>query len=257
MFNVSTPLANQTLALKVVFFDFDKTLVVNSMGGEILTRCDPGCLLYLDNTTCACNATDHQFGDYYVANWAAEALAEGPATPNMNSSGWGINGTDRRDRLIATFNVLRQYGVDFKVLSTSWSRINSTQWAYFLAKVFENSGLSTYLNLTNIIALADPGNGISGDKGGAAQQVLNSKSWALNQGLLADDSAGNIVTAQGKVGWLQVFPKTGLAVDALVWIETRAAQFQTTPAAPTPKNSGFGLAPCLYSFFALVVVFFQ
>jgi len=255
LFNASKPLANQTQALKVVFLDFDKTLVVRSMGGEMLTRCDPGCLLYNDSIGCACNTTNNQFGDYYVANWASAAIAEGPAIDGTNSTGYGINGTDRRDRLIQTFNVLRQYNVAIKVLSTSWSRINSTQWAYFLTKVFENCGLNGYLNATNIIALNDPGSGISGDKGGTAQAVLVANGWAMDQGLLADDSIGNINTAIGKVGWLQVIPRDGLAVDALAYIEARAAQFRTTPAAPT--NAGGVLGPCLYSFLALVVVFFQ
>jgi len=243
-FNVSTQLTDQTVPLKVAFFDFDKTLTVASFGDYYLGKCGSECVIYnvSNSTSCPCNASTNAFGDFFANNFM---------TPNQALDGpdmLGINGTDRRDRLLQTFGVLASNGVMIRVLSTSWYSINAASWTYFLSKVFLAAGLDHYLNMSTILALDDPGAGLAADKGSRLQTFMNDNNWTnIHQGILSDDSPSNIAKTNGKGDWLQVTPRAGLAVDALEYLEARS-QIGVTPAptqAPTAKSSAMTAVPYL------------
>jgi len=247
MFNTSMALTAYTTPLKVVFWDFDETLTIGQFGNHCIALCDINCVGYNTSRPCTCNASN-VLGDFLVNNYSAAVLGG----PDM----LGINGTDRRDRLLQTFQTLTANGVQLKVLSTSWYSIGHDAWAYFLEKFFVVAGLDGYLNASNIIALDDPGACCAADKGSAAQLVLNNSGWTMHQGLLVDDSPSNIGKALccgGRVDALEVTPRSGIAVDGLQWIESRSAQ--KTFTTPTPSSAS-SFAPGL--FVALVVtVFYQ
>jgi len=225
-FNVSTPLASQTLKLKVMFYDFDETLVVGVTGSTYLGFCGGNCTTYTPTGPCPCNASTNAFGDFFAANYSADTL--GPT---------GFNGSDRRDRLVQEFQHLQANGVTLQVVSTSWYSINAAAWAYFLNTFFTLANISAYLNTSNIITLDDPGAGIAANKSAKMLQYLAQNSLTLHQSLFADDSPSNIAIANGSVDWLQVIPRAGLALDAMTYIEARSDQFSVAPTpAPTTKN---------------------
>jgi len=251
-FNTSITLAEATEVLKVVFLDFDRTMMVASFGDFYLNLCDPSCSTYNQSMPCNCNGTN-QLGDYFVANHLAQAL--------NGSDNKGINGTDRRDRLIQMMQLLTSRGIKLHVLSTAWYSVGHAAWAYFIDKVMNAAGLGAYLNISNIIALDDPGQSIAADKGSAAQAVLNASNWTKHQGILVDDSPTNIITASaagGRVDWLQVTPRSGIALDAIVWLETRAGLPASMAPTAAPTNSAATtFAPGLAIVVALVGLFFQ
>jgi len=245
-FTVSTPLASQTTKLRVVFWDFDKTLMINSFGDYILLDCDPNCLDY-NSYSCLCNTTTQQLGDFYNANYSINSVGgvHSGQFQGLNGSDMkGLNGTDRRDRLIQTLQHLQSQGVILRVLSTSWAWIGNASWAYFLEQVFIDVGLDQWFNASTIMTLDDPGAGISGPKGPYAKQLMDANGWSGEEGLLVDDSTGNIdsATAAG-VGWLKVIPKSGFALDTLQWIEQRADQTRAPTMQPTMQPTGPTAAP--------------
>jgi len=260
-FSASTPLANQAKKLRVVFWDFDKTITVGSFGDHYLTNCDPNCMNYT-SYSCTCNATVNYFGDFYTSNYSGKVL--GGSGQALNGSDMrGLNGTDRRDRLLVTLQHLAGNGVDIRMLSTSWVWIRNDSWAYFLNEVMKDAGINGWFNTSNIMTLDDPGSGISADKGSKAKAYMDSKGWTGEEGILVDDSQGNIDSCAGKLGYLQIYPRTGFATDTLVWLEARSDQtFNASPtmaaptmAAPTmAKSDAMSLAP---AFIAGLLVYFH
>jgi len=249
--NASTQLANFTGPLKVVFFDFDKTLVVGS-SDVLLDSCDPtgNCRTYTPAAACTCNAS-HIFGDFLVSNNSSAVLAEG-------KNDVLFNGTDRRDRIAQTFALIKSKGIELKVVSTSWYAIPAASWAYFISKVFDIANLTQYIPLENILALDDPGAGISADKGALMASYLANKSWSAHDGLFVDDTANNILLANGKVDWLFIFPRTGLAVNQLQYIDDRASQTfgssnNTNTTTPPTNTTNHNSASSLSALAALLV----
>jgi hypothetical protein len=231
-FTVSTPLANQTTKLKVAFWDFDKTITVKSFGSFYLDKCDVNCRNYT-SYSCTCNATVNYFGDFYTTNFSGQAL--------NGSDMVGLNGTDRRDRFIQTLQHITSKGVIIRLLSTSWAWVRNDSWAYFINEVMKDAGLNQWFNSTNILTLDDPGEGIPADKGGRAKAFMAANGFVGEEGILIDDSQGNINSTIGKLGYLWVQPAAGWALDALTWIEARSDQNASaapTAAAPSAAKSG-------------------
>jgi len=217
MFNVSEALNAYSNPLRVTFWDFDETLTVGTVGDPFIALCDPNCAAYFPNVSCTCNVTTNYFGDWLVNNSTESARIL--ASPDIV-----FNGTDRRDRLAQTLALLQSKGIQTVVVSTAWYYMNSSSWGYFLSKVFNIAGLDTYFPLANILTLNDPGYCISANKSAVIANYLAKNNWLPENGLFMDDSPSNIRKAQGFTGWLQVIPRTGLAVDALDYIEARASQ---------------------------------
>jgi len=84
--------------------------------------------------------------------------------------------------------------------------------------------------------LADPGDGIPADKGQACATFLSSQGWSAHNGILIDDSPTNIATAQGKVDWLQVTPREGIASDALQFLSQRARMGNRPKKSPVASK---------------------
>jgi len=236
MINVSTPLTSSATHLRVAFFDFDKTLTIGSTSA-ILNLCDPSgnCGTYTPNASCTCNQTTTALGQFLLTNISDRVLAEGDIF---------FNGTDRRDRIAATFASLQSMGIELKVVSTASFAQNAANWQYYISKVFDVANLTQYIALGDILTLDDPGLNIPADKGTLIAAYLASKNWTMHNGLFADDSGKNINTANGKVDWLQVTPAAGLTLNQLVWIETRAAQTFAVNCSSLMSPSFGGVGSC-------------
>jgi len=238
--NVSTQLDSFTDPVRVVFFDYDKTLIVGSSGDTLLAICDPNCVSYTPAVACTCNQTTTAFGDFLVANLASRVLGDSDIL---------FNGVDRRDRLAQTFALILTHGVEIKILSTSWYDLSAGAWQYAIHKMLDVANLSSYIPLKNILTLADPGDGIAADKGTVMQTYLATRGWGPHNGLFCDDSPSNIKSANGKIDWMQIFPRTGMAQNQLVWVEDRAKQTFGKVCAcphgtPTVKDSGSDATLC-------------
>jgi len=133
--------------------------------------------------------------------------------------------------------LLQSLGIEIKVVSTSWYSLNAANWAYFISKVFDVANLTSFVPLASILTLDDPGAGIAANKGALMAAYLSGKNWSIHDGLFVDDSPSNINSANGTVDWLLVAPRTGLAVNQLEYIESRANQTFAT-GAPTSATSG-------------------
>jgi hypothetical protein len=261
LFNASSNASTWSTKLKAVFWNFDATIPVSSVGGWILSQCGGGdaanfvdacckvannCTAY--NTTepgytvsCPCFADDNAFANYYKANYANS----GNITDSRD-----FNGTDRLQRFNQTLALLAANGVANKVASTAWFYLTPAAWTNFLDAYFTTAGINMFLNASTIYAIADPGCGIHGNKSVPISTYLGANGWKPSQGVLVDGSAGNIGLLNGASDWLQPIPKAGVALDQLQWLEARA---QYTPPSPSmPPSSATVTVPALSALVAWV-----
>jgi len=261
-FTTAVAAGNWTTKLRVVFWNFDKTIPVGSAGGAYLQTCGgppiyndtcvgaPGsnCTIYNLSlvpggaASCSCEATNTSFADYYKANNQSEIL------DSLN-----FNGSDRLARFNQTLKLLADNGVINMVASTSWYYLTPIMWTNFLDAYFTTANINMYLNASQILAFQDPGCCIGADKGSAIAAYLATKGWGQHDGMLVDGSSGNIASASGKVDWLKPIPKAGIQLDALQYIEARAL-YNPPTTAPTNK-SGAGIAvPAISALIAWLLV---
>jgi hypothetical protein len=229
-FTVSSTLASLTDPLRVVFIDFDRTLAAGNVGETLLNEWCPDCASYTTPPNpCGCNLDEMTFANMMAAN-ASRVLAEG---------GKIINGTDRRDRLAQTFGLLQTKGIEIMILSTSWYSISATSWGNFIEKVLEIAGLTPYIARAQILTLDDPGLNIPANKTRVMENYLISQGWSRHEGLFVDDSPTNIAATAGAIDYLHVFPRDGIALDQLEWIEARANPVNCS-ALSLPANGTIG-----------------
>jgi hypothetical protein len=148
----------------------------------------------------------------------------------------GLGGEERIRKLEQVLQELQKREISLWVLSTSWGHINASNWAAFIAKYFEIASpiLARAFPIERIIALNDPGESIAADKAATALDFLSALGWNRHNGLLVDDSPSNIAKAEGKLDWLQVAPREGLAPDALDFLAKRARA--SSPTAVVSKK---------------------
>lgn len=245
LYNASSNASTWMNKLKVVFWNFDSTIPVTSVGGWYLSQCGGGsaanfvdkccghannCTVY--NTTepgytvsCPCFADDNAFASFYTANYGNLSTILGPMD---------FNGTDRLQRFNQTLAFLASKGVANIVMSTAWFYLTATAWKNFLNAYFTVAGINMFLNTSTIMTLADPGCNIHGNKSTPISAYMTANSLAPGQGVLVDGSAGNIGLLNGVCDWLQPIPKAGVALDQLEWLEARASY---PSMAPTPSSA--------------------
>jgi hypothetical protein len=264
-FTTSVAAGNWTTKLRVVFWNFDKTIPVGSVGGTYLQTCGGpitfndtcgptpanNCTTY--NLTvvpggvgnCPCTADNTAFANFYTANNVSEIL------DSLN-----FNGSDRLARFNQTLKLLADNGVINMVASTAWYYLTSTMWTNFLNAYFTAANINMYLNTSQILAFADPGCNIGADKGSAIASYLSAHGWSEHDGILVDGSSGNIASATGKVDWLKPIPKAGIQLDGLQYIEARALYNPVAPtSAPTSAPSAAaGIVPAISALIAWLLV---
>jgi len=245
-FSVSTPAGSWTSPLKVVFWNFDKTLPIASVGHWLLNSCggpnyfsDCGC--QANNCTaynisgagqCLCTVDNNSFANYWTANYNSSTSID-----NQD-----FNGTDRLSALNATLNTLAAAGVRNVVMSTSWWHVTATMWANFLAAYLQSANLQMFFNASTILTIADPGCNIAADKGTVIASYLATNGWSQHNGILIDKSQGNINSTSGKSDWLLVNPASGVAQDQLNYLNAWAAYTASLSMAPTMAKNPAAVA---------------
>lgn len=129
-------------------------------------------------------------------------------------------------RLRAFFAALPKTDDNFKVrlLSTSWHPVGAAAWRSYLAEVTSAAGIGPPIDELGedwIVALADPGPGLSADKGGAIAQRLAAWGVQAHQALLVDDSEGNTASAVGVCDTAWLPQRQGMSALVLDYIESR------------------------------------
>ena len=209
---VSRSLRNATEPLRAVFIDFDGTLSAdNDFSEDLLARCQREC-------GCSCTAT--------AGDGSLSALAAALPAANITEA---FGGPERLVRLRAFFAALASSDdvLQVRLLSTSWHPVGAEAWGAYLAEVTTAAGLrwspaTGEVDGGWIMALADPGPGLSADKGNAIAQRLATWGLAGGQALLVDDSEGNIVSAAGHCDTVWLPQRQGMSNLVLDYIETRA-----------------------------------
>jgi hypothetical protein len=195
------------------------------VGAEVISKCDARCLDY-SSSACDCDLVKFLEGI--------------PDNKKYVMGVKGIGGEQRLKLLERMLEGLQKQGVLLRVLSTSSGHINSTNWATFIARYLELASpiLANAFPIERIITLDDPGDDIAADKGGTCEEFLTALRWSPHNGILVDDSPTNIATAEGKVDWLQVTPREGIAADALQFLAKRArVGNRSVRASPITKNA--------------------
>jgi len=257
-FTVSTAAGSWTSPLKVVFWNFDKTLPIASVGHWLLTACggtnyfsDCGCSA--NNCTaynisgagpCPCTVAVNSFADYWNAKYNSSTSVD-----NQD-----FNGTDRLNAINATLNTLAAAGVRNVIMSTAWWHVTATMWANFLAAYLRTANLQMHFNNATILTVDDPGCNIPADKGSVIASYLATNGWSQHNGILVAKSPGDINSTTGKSDWLFVVPATGVAQDQLAYLEAWAAYTASLSTAPTmmAKNPAAVAVPAVSALVAWI-----
>eukprot|EP00483_Globobulimina_turgida_P000558 UN00558 len=179
----SRDLFDVDVATTVAFFDFDRTLLIESLGGKVRDLC----LNLSINTSQGCSGE----GDMVAA---LDAYAD---TVGRVEQAFG--GEERIERLKAFFDRLLESGSSIPdethlfVLSTSWEPIPSVQWEDMIFVVLETVGLDVYFSRARVLGLDDPGPGIQADKGSRAEaELVDLGITVMAECIFADDKLGNL-----------------------------------------------------------------
>ena len=118
-----------------------------------------------------------------------------------------FNGTDRLEKIKEFLGNLRIFS-DVKILSTSWYPITENQWKEYLFYVSDELKLG--FAYADILTVADPGPGLSADKGAKIQTDAGKSKNYLKEAIFADDSWGNIKSARNVCQTLYINERKGL-----------------------------------------------
>jgi len=207
-------------AIKVAMYDFDKTLVINSFGEQVLLECDPTC----NYDACTCTGDDN-LRTQLVDN------TEDPMAAVLTTFG----GQERLDRVKAHLQAMEDAGIDLYMVSTSWYAVTAAEWANFIYAALEIAGLENFFPLDKILTLDDPGAGIPANKGLVIRTKLDELGLEAADAIFCDDSWGNIVSSVVGDGTglsaetLYVQPREGLSDEALEYLESRASADSIEP----------------------------
>jgi len=134
--------------------------------------------------------------------------------PNVTVSmtGNGKDGYRKDDRIQAMANFISDVRTlldgNVFIVSTSWYPVNEEQWQAYLKYISDETGLG--FPLDHIFAVADPGPGLSADKGAVIRANMAKHGITFDEALFADDSAGNIKSTQGVCNTLHLSKRAGL-----------------------------------------------
>ena len=138
--------------------------------------------------------------------------------------------TGRLEDIKGFLQDLKNAGATVKIVSTSWFPITENQWQEYLFYV--SNELELGFAKDDILTVADPGPGLSADKGAKIQMDAGVEGTYLNQTIFADDSWGNIKSARDVCQTLYINERKGLdlqdraylygsvleAEDMMMWI---------------------------------------
>ena len=125
-----------------------------------------------------------------------------------------FGGADRLETIKSFLKQLTGAGAKVKIVSTSWFPITENQWKEYLFYV--SSELKLGFLKDDILTVADPGPGLSADKGAKIQKDqkdAGGNGGYLKQAIFADDSWGNIKSSRNVCQTLYINERKGLDVE--------------------------------------------
>lgn len=172
---------------------------------------------------------------------------------------------DRCGRLTLARNAGVTLPVRLTLISTSWDQVGAEAWANYLQTVSWRVGLGFVAadgsagngsdadfhrlqqrqqqeGSATIIALADPGPGMSADKGAAIGASLDDWNISGSTALLIDDSDGNIHSAAKVCDTLWLPERAGMSIDAVNYV---MARLDHRVGGGTEGGGHVGVAPVL------------
>mmetsp|Transcript_51854 Transcript_51854/g.46544 ORF Transcript_51854/g.46544 Transcript_51854/m.46544 type:complete len:281 (+) Transcript_51854:40-882(+) len=173
-------LTSQTLT---VFYDFDRTLLVESFGGKVLDRCYEIFNRSEDVDDCAGSGEMIQALETFPDARIISAFGNETRLAQLKN---------HLDTLLSSSNALN--GGLFYILSTSWEAVPALEWEKMIWEIIQIVELEDYFPRDNILGLDDPGPGIQADKGTKLQTKLASLDIdiTMSQCIFADDKLGNL-----------------------------------------------------------------
>jgi hypothetical protein len=168
---------------KAAFFDYDRTVLIESFGGKVRDWCVEQDI----STETGCSGE----GDLVVA---LDDLAEANGTRIEIAFG----GERRIARLADFFETLSAStssipGANIFILSTAWEPIPAVEWEDMIYASLEYVGLDVFFNRSNILGLLDPGPGKQADKGAKLKVELDRlEITEMAECVFADDKEGNL-----------------------------------------------------------------
>merc|ERR1739848_204229 len=88
-----------------------------------------------------------------------------------------------------------------------------------------------------ILTLADPGPGLSADKGSVIKKHMSDRNVKVSSAMFADDSSGNIKTAKGVCNTVYLPNKIGLDDTDLQYIEALAGGLNLPSSSAAQHNN--------------------
>ena len=110
---------------------------------------------------------------------------------------------------------LRNDNITVKIVSTSWYPITADQWQEYLFYATDMTNLG--FNKDEILAVEDPGPGLSADKGQKIRDDQNIDSFQA-KAMFADDSTGNINSALDVCNVVWMKERKGLGKEDMEFI---------------------------------------
>lgn len=214
----SRDLFDATKKIKIAMYDFDKTIVRNSLGEDVLNKCKAT----LGGECSEAGQMEKTWNDMFTKN----------ETLGKYYFNYGIqddfvyytagNGKTRLDRLVLHLKRLQDKKIGLYMVSTSWEKVPAKEWANFIIAVFKSVGINKFFDADKVLTLDDPGPGIPADKGAVIEKKLKELSLRPDDAIFVDDSASNIKTAKGKVDTLWIQQRDGMDFSEMGHVETRA-----------------------------------
>ena len=129
-----------------------------------------------------------------------------------------MGGPERLKKIQNFLDDLRNANVTVKVVSTSWYPITEDQWQEYLAYV--SDFLKLGFSKDEILAVEDPGEGLSADKGRRIRDDQNiTVDDFVSDAMFADDSTGNIRSAINVTNLLWMEERKGLGEGDIKYIK--------------------------------------
>ena len=129
-----------------------------------------------------------------------------------------MGGPERLEKIQNFLDDLREANVTVKIVSTSWYPITEAQWQEYLAYVSEVMELG--FSKDEILAVEDPGENLSADKGQRIRDDQNIKEDEfVSDAMFADDSTGNIRSAINVTNLLWMEERKGLGERDIEYIK--------------------------------------
>ena len=129
-----------------------------------------------------------------------------------------MGGPERLKKIQNFLDDLRDTNVTLKIVSTSWYPITEEQWQEYLAYVSNVMELGFLKD--EILAVEDPGEGLSADKG---QRIRDDQNITVDDfvsdAMFADDSTGNIRSAIDVTNLLWMHERKGLGERDIEYIK--------------------------------------